>query len=337
MSVAVSIIVPIYNVERYLKQCIESLINQSLSNIEIILVDDGSPDNSGIIADEYVKKDSRIKVIHQNNHGLGPARNSGLKIAKGEYVGFVDSDDYVKPNMYKDLYNKAKEGNYDFVGGKYSEVNGNLEHCIHHPLAGKEFTDKTVISSLRKRYYGHLYKIDGKDFCPVSVWQNIYKNEIIKKYNLTFHEILSEDIFFNLDYFNFVKKVAYIDLANYCYRKEGQASITGTFSEKKQARYKDFIVQLMKKAQGESNDECVLRVKSQAVARCRSYTKLINSSGCSLKDGKKYLKEFVEDEEIKKCWEDFSMDNLPIQQRIFHWCILHKFYGLALSLIKMKK
>ena len=95
MKPKVSIIVPVYNVEKYLDRCMESLLNQTLKDIEIILVDDGSPDNCPQICDEYAKKDSRVKVVHKVNAGLGYARNSGLDVASGEYVAFVDSDDYV--------------------------------------------------------------------------------------------------------------------------------------------------------------------------------------------------------------------------------------------------
>ena len=95
----VSIIVPIYNVERFLDRCMDSLLNQTLKDIEIIMVDDGSPDNCPQMCDEYAKNDSRVKVIHKKNAGLGMARNSGLEIATGEYVAFVDSDDYVDCHM----------------------------------------------------------------------------------------------------------------------------------------------------------------------------------------------------------------------------------------------
>ena len=100
----VSVIVPIYKVEKYLRQCIDSIINQSLKDIEIILVDDGSPDNCPKICDEYKKIDSRIKVIHKKNGGLSSARNAGMKIATGEYIGFVDSDDYVSKEFLEELY-----------------------------------------------------------------------------------------------------------------------------------------------------------------------------------------------------------------------------------------
>ena len=100
----VSLVIPMYNVEKYLPECIESAQNQTLKDIEIILVDDGSPDNSGKIADEYAKKDERITVIHQQNKWLGAARNAGLKIAKGEYISCIDADDYLSLDFCEKLY-----------------------------------------------------------------------------------------------------------------------------------------------------------------------------------------------------------------------------------------
>ena len=118
----VSIVVPIYNVEKYLKQCIESIINQTLQDIEIILVDDGSPDNCPQICDEYAKKDSRIKVVHKKNGGLSSARNAGIEVATGDFIGFVDSDDYIELDMYEKMYNIAKENHVDFVVSDYYKV-----------------------------------------------------------------------------------------------------------------------------------------------------------------------------------------------------------------------
>ena len=103
MGPLISIIVPVYKVEKYLVRCIKSIQNQTYTNIEIILVDDGSPDRCGIICDEIAREDSRIKVLHKENGGLSDARNKGIAIAQGEYVGFVDSDDYIEPDMYEHL------------------------------------------------------------------------------------------------------------------------------------------------------------------------------------------------------------------------------------------
>lgn len=115
MKKLISIIVPVYNVETYLEKCVNSIINQTYKNLEVILIDDGSTDSSGIICDEIARKDSRIKVIHKKNFGVSAARNLGLDNANGEYIGFVDSDDWIEPNMYELLYREIEENNSDIA------------------------------------------------------------------------------------------------------------------------------------------------------------------------------------------------------------------------------
>ena len=121
MKREISIIVPIYNVEKQLSTCIESILNQTFMNFELILVDDGSPDKCGEICDEYEKKDKRIKVIHKKNGGLSDARNAGLNIATGKYIGFVDSDDIIHPQMYEKLYNCINKYNSDIIQCKFKK------------------------------------------------------------------------------------------------------------------------------------------------------------------------------------------------------------------------
>ena len=113
MEELISIIVPIYKTEKYLDRCIKSIINQTYKNLEVILVDDGSPDRCGVICDKWAQKDKRIKVIHKENGGVSDSRNAGLDIANGEYIGFVDSDDYIHKDFIKILYNLCKENNSD--------------------------------------------------------------------------------------------------------------------------------------------------------------------------------------------------------------------------------
>lgn len=119
----ISVIVPVYNVEAYLSKCIESIINQTYDDLEIILVDDGSPDKSGEICDEYAKKDSRIKVIHKENGGLSSARNAGINAANGDLIGFVDSDDYIHPEMYERMYNAIEKEKADLCMCSFKMVN----------------------------------------------------------------------------------------------------------------------------------------------------------------------------------------------------------------------
>lgn len=121
-SKLISVIVPVYNVEKYLSKCIDSILAQTYKNLEIILVDDGSPDNCPKICDEYAKKDNRIKVIHKENGGLSAARNVALDIAKGEYIGFVDSDDFIAEDMYEVLYNLAEKYNAEISSVSFYKV-----------------------------------------------------------------------------------------------------------------------------------------------------------------------------------------------------------------------
>lgn len=120
----ISVIVPIYGVEKFLPNCIESLLHQTYTNLEIILVDDGSKDNCPAICDEYAKKDNRIKVIHKENGGLSSARNAGLKLACGEYISLIDSDDFVAPNFFEVLLNNAIKNNADISERKFHKSFG---------------------------------------------------------------------------------------------------------------------------------------------------------------------------------------------------------------------
>ena len=150
MRPRVSIIVPMYGVEKYVEQCIDSLLKQTLQEIEIILVDDGSPDRSGEIADEYAKKDSRIKVVHQKNSGLGPARNTGIRVATGDYIGFVDSDDWANHQMFARLYEVAVKNNADIVVSGHCEVtNGVVTKIKRHPLEGQTLNSSEQIMEIR--------------------------------------------------------------------------------------------------------------------------------------------------------------------------------------------
>lgn len=141
MNPLVSVIVPIYNVEKYLPKCIESIMNQTLKEIEIILIDDGSTDRSGAIADEYGERDSRINIIHKKNGGQGSARNKGIELANGYYIGFVDSDDWIDCDMYEKLYSKAISLKSDIVVGsrRVFDEKGALKNEVY--VENNEFTN----------------------------------------------------------------------------------------------------------------------------------------------------------------------------------------------------
>ena len=137
MKPLVTIIVPVYKVEKYIQRCINSILNQSFTDFEVILVDDGSPDNCGKICDKYAEADNRIKVIHKPNGGLSDARNAGLDIATGEYIGFIDSDDYIDEHMYEDMLSAIENADTDLCICGYDRVDddGKIKSSSHYKNA----------------------------------------------------------------------------------------------------------------------------------------------------------------------------------------------------------
>ncbi|WP_206425633.1 glycosyltransferase family 2 protein [Romboutsia sp. Marseille-P6047] len=192
----VSVIIPIYNVEKYLNRCIDSVINQSLKDIEIILVNDGSPDNCPKICDEYANKDSRIKVIHKSNGGLSSARNAGMKIATGDYIGFVDSDDYIEINMYEQMYKVAYENNVDFVMSDYYKVYNDSKKEVTLDIDSSLYLKEDIYNKI----YPSLIMKENIDYGPLlAVWHCLYKTSFIKENDLYFDEQVkySEDNLFS--------------------------------------------------------------------------------------------------------------------------------------------
>lgn len=198
----VSIIVPVYNVDKYLDKCLKSLVNQTLSDIEIIIVNDGSTDNSQVIIDKYKSEfPHKIRTFFQENSGQGAARNLGFANANGEYIGYVDSDDYVELDMYEKMYNKAKEKNSDIViCGSYNIIEYNCKK------------EKDI-----DKIYFHNSKINAF-FGKKAVWNKIYKKDIFEKNELSFrNKVWYEDLDFTLKAIINADKIDYINEPFYNY------------------------------------------------------------------------------------------------------------------------
>lgn len=233
----VSIVVPVYNVEKYLDRCVTSLANQTLQDIEIILVDDQSPDNSPEMCNEWVAKDSRIKVIHKTkNQGLGLARNSGLEIASGQYVTFVDSDDYLELNALEQLYNTAVVKDLDICYGSfcYDRFDGSK----HPKLEVKKetfFIGRREVDQFLLDMVGPVPSFPKEVKFSVSVCKAIFKLDVFRKNNLLFgseKEIASEDFLFHLNFINKVDRIGILPFCYYHYCENGE-SITHTYSDAK--------------------------------------------------------------------------------------------------------
>lgn len=203
----ISIIVPIYNVELYLEKCIESIINQTYKNLEIILVDDGSTDSCGKICDEYAKKDNRIKVIHKINGGLSDARNKGMEIAKGKYIGFVDGDDYVASDMYETLYKFSVKNSLDVAMCNVSTVLN--DRIIEYKYNSELVTDD------KDRIIEEVFVHKGGGIA-ISVCNKLFKSITLK--NLYFeYGKTSKDLFFALKWINNTERFGRIFISKYFY------------------------------------------------------------------------------------------------------------------------
>ena len=172
MEELVSVIVPIYKVEPYLKKCVDSIRNQTYKNLEIILVDDGSPDECPKMCDDFAKEDNRIKVIHRKNGGLSAARNSGLEIATGKYIGFVDSDDYIHSKMYEILVGRLEEKSADLAVCRVQDV---FEIGEEEALSTEEKVETMTNVEALKSIYGNW----GTDM--VVAWNKLYKRELFEE------------------------------------------------------------------------------------------------------------------------------------------------------------
>lgn len=236
-SLKLSIIVPIYNAENYLKECISSILLQSMSDFELILIDDGSTDNCSIICDEYAQLDNRIKVVHKKNEGQGVARKIGINMAKGRYIAFVDSDDWVEPNMYQLLCDSADTHVSDMVICDFAynyEINNRVKNYSHSTILDPltVYEEKEIQGSIRLKIL--LEDIHGYP------WNKLYRRALLQKCNLsnTFGLENMQDWVLNVEYFSFVKRMMYVNVSLYNYRIHSGGSLRG--------KYKDYFSIIIK-------------------------------------------------------------------------------------------
>ena len=210
----ISVIVPVYNIEKYISRCLESIINQTYKNLEIIVIDDGSSDNTGKIIDDFAKRDKRVIVIHQDNKGVSSARNKGLDIATGQYIGFVDGDDTLDKDMY------------DFLLKNIKKYDADISHCGYRLIEDKKETlfygsGKIIIQDRKK---GILDLMDGSLIEP-TLCNKLFKRQLLEYIRLDENIKINEDLYFNILAFNNSNKSVFQDYTKYNYiKREGSAS-----------------------------------------------------------------------------------------------------------------
>ena len=213
----ISVVIPVFKVADTIHKCVDSVIDQTYTNLEIILVDDGCPDNCGAICDEYAKRDNRIKVVHQENQGLSMARNNGIAVATGDYFGCVDSDDFIRPKMYE-LMMKAML----MHGLKIVECSMQKGDMVYFEQDADKVYVETMDEALKRLVYPGFYNVMNK----------LYAMDVIKGINFRKGKIY-EDILFNSQVYQKIDRLGFIPLALYYYSQEGESIIRSNYSHKK--------------------------------------------------------------------------------------------------------
>ncbi|MCM1535265.1 MAG: glycosyltransferase [Clostridium sp.] len=328
MNNMVSIIVPVYNMEKYLRKCIESLVQQTYKNIEIILVDDGSGDASGKICDEYAQSKNYITVIHKQNEGLGYARNTGMKAAKGDFIAFFDSDDYADSDMIEQLMRPIIEEKADTCIGGYNRVDSEGNVVSTEKYTPRNFVGKEVYNECYIRMLGSLPK--EHDVIKMSVWNVIYSADIIRTHKIWFpseRELISEDLVFNFEYFKYAKKVSLIESVAYKYRIT-PTSLTNTYKTDKIIRICDFYeeMELRVRKEFENPDSAIIRLQKQffvSVRGCVSQEKQ-KESHKNFKDMKLAMKNICENPTVQRVVNSYPVTKLHFKQRVFVFLLKHK-------------
>lgn len=279
----VSVVVPIYNVEKYIKKCMDSLVNQTLQEIQIIFVNDGSTDESGNIAKEYASKyPNKIIYLEKENGGLSDARNFGMRYAEGEYIAFLDSDDYVENTMYEEMYNKALQENSDYV---------ECDFVWEYPNKVKK--DKRIPYSNKKEMLTNV---------RVVAWNKLIKREILEKNNISFPKGLRyEDIEFTYKLIPYLNKVSYVDkeFVHYVQRNNSIANVQNERTAEIFTIFDNIIKYYQEKGFYEEYKE-ELEYSYSRILLCSSLKRI-----CKIKDSKT-RKKLIE-ETFEKLYQQFPL------------------------------
>lgn len=282
----ISVIVPVYKVEKYLDRCVQSILNQTFEDLEVILVDDGSPDRCPEMCDEWARKDSRVFVIHKTNGGLSSARNAGLKIQKGEFVCFVDSDDWILPEMLEKLL-ELLENNSECDIAECEKIDCESNECkISQPQTKIEIFDKDKMM----RYF---FRVDGEP-SNTQVWNKLIRKNILDGFK--FVDTLNEDVEASYEFFTRAKNLIKTNQIYYCYFKNDYGITRSKFSER-DLEYLDVWRRVVTRTKNEHEQYLFYAQMGYKRAYFTLLSKMFfrgyNRKDQRMKAVKKYLKESV--------------------------------------------
>ncbi len=345
----VSVIVPVYNAEKYLRRCVSSLTNQTLREIEIILVDDSSTDSSLELCRQMAAEDSRIQVLHKKNEGAGYARNAALKLVNGTYIGFLDSDDYVKSDMFQTLYDKAVQYDSDlvmsgvlFVDGTMFSQSGACEKKTYFS-EDTQFDTPESLNKLRMGIVGSTPDDCDDSKYGMSIWKNLFRTDIIRAHNLMFQserEMLSEDALFMIDYISCIRKATGINEAFYYYCRNAD-SISKSYKKDRFEKSLVFISEVEKRFRKDLSPR-EYRVYTdrfwQAMCRvlCSQEIMYAKENRIAYRNLKNRLQAICTHPLTVNVLQSYPLNTLPLKQRIFAYGMKYKQYFLLKILVGLR-
>lgn len=336
MKPKVSIIVPIYNVGNYLNRCFESLLAQTLADIEIIAINDGSTDNSLEIVNQYAAKDSRIKVIDKENGGVSSARNLGLKASNGAYIGFVDPDDWVAKEMYEEMYHTAISERSDIVMCSYIREFGSHAKKKQFNLPDKiSYKDGDVQRKIMRRLVGPLNEeVANPEFLDAwgTVWSKLYRSEIIKDHHLTFTNLnvigTNEDSLFNIQAFYYTKTFTFINKFHYHYWRANETSVTTGYKPQLMEKWStlyQLIEDFLTKNDLDNDFYVALNNRISMNTLGLGLNEISKSNKLSTVRKIKKINKILNDSVIKHAFYDLNMQHFPLIWKVFYRCAKFRF------------
>ena len=344
-SIGVSIIVPVYNVEQYLRQCLDSLVNQTLTNIEIICVNDGSPDNSAEILEQYAQKDGRIHVVTQENKGLSGARNTGMKYAHGKYIMFVDSDDWIDSETCEQAVAAAEKYSADLVLWSYvrefeHESKEKFMFWDHETV----FDSEKVKTQLHRRLcglYGEELRHPEYANAIETAWGKLYLTDNLLKNHVEFvdtKEIGTEDALFNLYVLGYVKKAVYLRKCFNHYRKTNSSSLTTKYNPFLFERWQRLFSYMEKYVEENRLPEDYTQALNNRIALSMLGQGLnILDSDFSVRRKCRMIAEILENERYVRAYRELDFQYFPIYWKVFYGCAKYKIAVGVYTLLKVVK
>lgn len=336
----VSIIVPCYNVERYLNRCMNSLVSQTLRDIEIILVDDGSPDRVPAMCDDWARIDARIQVVHKKNAGLGMACNSGIEVASGDYIAFCDSDDYVDLNCYEELYNAAVTNNVDGVYSGIKRVTEKGDVTIMSQATETRVFTPNEISSFQLEMIASAPSDKVERYRQMSAKIVLYSGKIIRENHIRFHserQYISEDLLFNLDFLQHCHKVIELPKSFYYYYIN-TASLSQVFRIDRFEKYKllrDYLLNHYEDIRPQR--EFKNRVNKMFIGYVRGAIKKIVTSEEPYRNKKALLADICNDDIWNKLAYEYPIGRLPKNKWLVFKLIQYRLIAILFFLFKLGK